>query len=114
MINNAPIRPDFKPLPEGWRTRNELTQVFSCSSLTISVYNAPKFKGEIRWQFNEFYGELGAHFIIDGKHYHACNKGENLKDVLGVPDDYCVRTGKDGWMKILEKDGFEQWLKDNP
>lgn len=111
MLDNAPIRPDYIPLPPGWRKTID-SQVFSASSSVVMIYDTPVFKGTIHWNDNDMYGSQCTCVETDGKKHHACNTGGALEEVLKINEDYCIRQGKDGWQKLLTRPGFEQWIKD--
>lgn len=111
-LDNAPIKSQYtyKKMPEGWATVTE-TQVYSRSSSATVVYNTPRFKGTVLWRDDQYiYGELACWWKVDDKEYLA-NEGHDLGKLLGIPEDYYIRTGKDGWMKLLTRPYFEFWLK---
>lgn len=110
MLDNAPIKYEYdKPLPEGWATVLD-SQVFSSSWSTTIAYDTPKYKGTIVWCGNNIYGELAGCFDFNGECLQA-SSGHDLYKYLNIPEDYCIRTGKDGWMKLLTRPYFEMWLK---
>ena len=110
MLNNAPIPYEYdKPLPEEWFEEID-RQVYSRSDSVTIIYNAPKYKGKIVWSYNEFYGYLAACFDFNGECLQASN-GNKIHKVLNIPEDYCIRIGRDGWDKFLTKEYFEMWLK---
>ena len=109
MLENAPVKYDGKVLPKEWAD-SRCVHIGSRSHQTDSYYRTPKYVGHILWEWNEFYGDLAAIFVFDGKELHSVD-GHELYKVLGVPEDFCTRTGKDGWMKMLPRTMFEQWLR---
>lgn len=110
MLTNAPIKYEYKKMPEGWAETID-SQVFSRSSHNTVVYNTPKYKGTIIWTDDHYiYGELAGCFDWKDETLQASN-GHSLHKTLNIPEDYCIRTGKDGWMKLLTRPYFELWLK---
>lgn len=96
-------------LPSGWATPIA-SHVFSRSNSTHILYRTPKFTGLVIWHDDQYiYGSLAAAFEWEGKLLHACD-GECLRKRLNIPVDYCTRTGKDGWMILLQRHMFEMWL----
>ena len=109
MLNNTPIEYKYMKMPEGYATVTN-TQDFSRSDSITVTYNTPKYKGEINWCHNEFYGYLATRFDFEGKVLHGCN-GEKIHVVLGIPEDYCKRIGFEGYDKFITKEYFEMWLQ---
>ena len=109
MIDNAPIPYEYKKMPEGWATEID-SPVFSRSCCRTIRYNTPKYKGTIVWGYNETYGELPGCFDWNEECLQASD-GHDLHKCLNIPEDYCIRTGKDGWMKLLTRPYFEMWLQ---
>lgn len=107
-LSNAPIEYEYKELPEGWAKK--IPNPDSYSKFTVVTYNTPKYKGVIRWSWNECYGDLASRFEFNGKELYACD-GECLYKSLNIPEDYCNRTGAEGWDKMLTKEYFEMWLQ---
>lgn len=111
MLNNAPIQYKSQKMPEGWATVIDRQTLGSADVETV-VYNTPKYKGTIHWYDDRYlYGSLCSSFTWEDKKLLA-NEGHKLFEVLHIPEDYCIRTGKDGWMKLLQKEYFEMWLQD--
>ena len=109
MLTNAPIEYKYNKLPDGWSKVTD-HQIYSHSDSTTVIYRTPKYSGKINWCWNEIYGSLAQNFEINGERLYACN-GECLFKHLNIPEDYCIRTGKDGWMKLLTREYFEMWLQ---
>ena len=110
MLTNAPIKYEYdKPLPVGWATVVD-RQVFSRSDHVTVVYDTPKYKGKINWCHNEFYGYLAGSFELNGETLQG-SSGFKIHECLKIPEDYCIRIGKDGWDKFLTKEYFEMWLQ---
>ncbi len=109
-LTNAPKKFVYRELPETW-TKKINSHVFSNSHQDEIQYDTPKYKGTILWEYNTCYGDLPKQFDFNGERLQA-NNGHKLNTILNIPDDYCIRTGKDGWMKLLTKEYFEMWLMD--
>jgi hypothetical protein len=97
-------------LPDGWAVETD-SQVYSRSYSVTIVYDTPKYKGTICWHFNSCWGEFAKSFEWEGKTLYACNDDGDLDKRLGIPEDYCVRSGANGWHKMLTREMFEQWLR---
>jgi len=109
LVDNAPIPYEYKKMPEGWKTQLD-SQVFSQSWHLTIRYNTPKYNGVIVWEGDRIYGELPGCFDWNGECLQASD-GHDLYKYLNIPEDYCIRTGKDGWMKFLSRPYFEMWLQ---
>lgn len=111
VMRNSPIpHAGTFVLPDGWA--NEIdSQVYSRSYSVTIVYDTPKYKGTICWHFNSCWGEFAKSFEWEGKTLYACNDDGDLDKRLGIPEDYCVRSGANGWHKMLTREMFEQWLR---
>jgi len=108
MLTNAPIEFEYKKLPKGWAKITPNHDRYS--KFTEITYNTPKYKGVIRWSYSDIYGELANRFEYDGKELYACD-GNKIHKILNIPEDYCIRTGADGWDKFITKEYFEMWLQ---
>lgn len=96
------------PMPEGWKKTID-RQVLSGGVSETIVYDTPKYKGTIWWSENRYWGILAHTFTHEGKELHACD-GHSIHTVLGIPEDYCVRSGADDWQKCLTQEYFHMWL----
>lgn len=108
-LTNAPLKYEYNELPDGWAKTVD-TQVFSKSSSATVDYNTPKYTGRINWCYGDIYGDLPTNFTFNGERLYACD-GHNFHTLLNIPEDYCIRTGKDGWMKMITREYFEMWLQ---
>ena len=108
-LENAPLKCDYKELPEGWATVID-RQVLGESTQVVVTYDAPKYKGMITWEYNRHYGYLARCFEHDGLLLQGSD-GFKIHEALKIPEDYCIRIGKDGWDKYLTKEYFEMWLQ---
>lgn len=108
MLNNAPKEYVYLKMPDSWKRQVD-SQVYGRSWDRTVIYDTPRYKGQVVWSGNEIYGELAGAFDWEGQVLHA-SSGHKLWELLGIPEDYCIRTGKDGWMKLLTREYFEMWL----
>lgn len=109
-LDNSPIPFTYRcRMPDGWATTVD-RQVLSGGLSETIVYDTPRYKGKIWWSENRYWGDLPHTFTHDGKEYQSSD-GHELHVILGISEDYCVRSGAGGWQKALTKDMFEVWLK---
>jgi len=108
--NHPKPHDDVWRLPDGWCYELDF-QIFSRSHCVTILYETPAYTGTVYWHFNCCWGEFAGAFEWEGETLHA-SSGADLGEKLGIPKDYYVRSGKDGWQKLLTREMFEMWLRE--